>query len=174
MPNPEFLSLFLRAELDLRAFIGALIREPGAREDVFQEIAITLWESFDRFDPKRAAFGAWARGVATNKVLQMRRKSGRLPIAFPPDTIEAIAEAFTVEEAPMAGERAEALRACVRELPEKSRQLIELRYEEGLSGKQLAKRLGRSIDAIYQTLSRIRRGLETCIKQRITSNPSEA
>ena len=169
--SPEFLSLFLRAEPDLRAFVGALIRDAAVRDDVFQEIAITLWDKFDRYDAKRAPFGAWARGVATNKILQMRRASGRLPIAFPPETIERIAQAFDTDDSVFAGgDRADALRECLRRLPKKSRQLIDLRYDDGLSGKQLAKRSGRSVDAVYQTLSRIRRGLETCIRERL-SNP---
>ena len=135
---------------------------------------MTLWENFDRYDAKRAAFGAWARGVAANKILQTRRKSGRLPVAFPPETIEKIAEAYDADDRVGGGARAEALRECMRRLPEKSRQLIELRYDECLSGKQLAKRLGGSIDAIYQTLSRIRRGLETCIRQRMSPNSQQS
>ena len=174
MPDstPEFLTLFLATEADLRAFVGSLIRDPEVREDVFQEIAITLWDHFDKFDPKRAAFGAWARGVAANKILQTRRKNGKLPVAFPPETIEKIAEAYDADESFSSGARAEALRDCLRRLPDKSRRIVELRYEECLSGKQLAKRLGGTIDAIYQTLSRIRRGLETCIRQRMNTQNS--
>lgn len=168
--TPEFLTHFLRAEADLRAFVGSLIRDPGLREDVFQDVAVTLWENFERYDPKRGQFGAWARGVTANKILQSHRKTGRLPVAFPPETIEKIAEAYDAEDELAGGARAEALRECMRRLPEKSRQLIELRYDECLSGKQLAKRIGSSIDAIYQTLSRIRRGLEQCIRQRLSPN----
>ena len=168
--TPEFLTCFLHAEADLRAFVGSLIRDPEVREDVFQEIAVTLWDHFDKFDPQRAPFGAWARGVAANKILQSRRKNGKLPVAFPPKTIERIVEAYDADGEFSGGARAEALRECVRRLPAKSRKIIELRYEQCLSGKQLANRLGGTIDAIYQTLSRIRRGLETCIRQRLNPN----
>lgn len=164
--TPEFLSLFLRAEPDLRAFVGSLIADAALREDVFQDVAVTLWEQFAKYDKARAPFGAWARGVAANKVLQTRRRWGRLPVAFPPETIEKIVEAYGATE-DSGGERAEALRECVRRLPDKSRQIIELRYEDCLSGRQLARKLGRSVDAVYQTLSRIRRGLEDCIRQRL-------
>ncbi len=163
-----FLPLFLAAEPDLRAFVGSLVAEPAAREDLFQEVAVTLWECFERFDPERGAFGAWARGVAANKVLHARRRSGRLPVSFPPEAIAQIAEAFGADpDEELGGARAEALRDCLRRLPERSRKLVELRYEEGLSGRQLAGHLGRSIDAVYQSLSRIRRGLEECIRGRL-------
>ncbi|MEZ5301550.1 MAG: hypothetical protein R3F11_13010 [Verrucomicrobiales bacterium] len=64
MPNPDpsaFLTRFLPAEADLRAFIGALVREPGAREDIFQEVALTLWEKFAEYEALLVR-GAGARG----------------------------------------------------------------------------------------------------------------
>src|SRR5947209_8679153 len=39
----EFLTLFLRHQTDLRAFIGSLLRDRHARDDVFQEVALALW-----------------------------------------------------------------------------------------------------------------------------------
>ena len=78
-PDPEqFLPLFLAAQSDLRAFIGATVRDRALREDVFQEVAMVLWRTFDRFDASRS-FGAWARGVAARKIMEDRRVRARLP-----------------------------------------------------------------------------------------------
>ncbi|MEM9479104.1 MAG: sigma-70 family RNA polymerase sigma factor [Verrucomicrobiota bacterium] len=170
-PTPNhahFLRLFLQNESDLRAYVGALVREPAAREDVFQEISLTLWESFEKYDTQRS-FGAWARGVATNKILQMRRANSRLPIAFPPEAIERVLEAFdATEEEP--GSREEALRDCLGTMPEKSQSILKLRYEDKLSCKQVAKRLRRSLDSVYQHLSRLRSQLEDCIERRLSAD----
>ena len=70
--HDEFLPLFLAHQGDLRAFIGALIRDAQTREDIFQNVSLTLWESFDRYDRDRS-FGAWARGIAARKVLHAGR-----------------------------------------------------------------------------------------------------
>lgn len=58
-----FLMLLLRNEAELRAFTGSLVRDRETREDIFQEVALALWQQADRYDPQRP-FGAWARGIA--------------------------------------------------------------------------------------------------------------
>jgi RNA polymerase sigma-70 factor (ECF subfamily) len=165
-PDPSaFLELFLAHEGELRAFIGAVVRDVQAREDVFQEVARVLWKNFGRFDATRR-FGAWARGVAANKVLEEHRRRARSPLSFAPEVVEAIREAYdATEDRP--GAREEALRECVRRMPEKSRTLLALRYGDGLKCALIARRLGHSVDAVYQTLSRLRGALEACIRQRL-------
>jgi RNA polymerase sigma-70 factor (ECF subfamily) len=162
----DFMQHFLRHEADLKAFIGSLVPDAHLRADVFQEVALTLWQQIDHYDPERS-FGAWARGVAANKVLQMRHRSARFPIAFAPETIQAVLDAYERTE-DEAGERTDALRQCLRLLPEKSRQLLALRYEENLPCEEIARRLRGSIEAIYQSLSRLRGRLEECIRRRLT------
>lgn len=81
-----FLSRFLRCEADLRAFVGAVVRDVHLREDVFQEIALTLWQQFGLYDPDRP-FGAWARGVAAKKLLERSSGNRRLPLVLSPEAI---------------------------------------------------------------------------------------
>jgi RNA polymerase sigma-70 factor, ECF subfamily len=164
----QFLKLFLAHEAEVRAFIGALVRERVAREDVFQDVAVALWEGFDRYDQARP-FGAWARGVASNKILQQRRRDARSPIAFSPETIEAVRDAFDRTDVPT-GEREEALEECLRRLPERSTEILSLRYSHGASAASIASQLHISVDAVYQTLSRLRTQLAECVRRRITSN----
>lgn len=161
----EFLELFLAHEGELRAFIGAVVREAQAREDVFQEVARILWRDFAKFDRTRR-FGAWARGIASNKVLEEHRRRARSPLSFAPEVVEAIRDAYDATEA-KPGAREEALRQCVQQLPEKSRALLALRYGDGLKCGTIARRLGQSIEAVYQSLSRLRGALEGCIRQRL-------
>jgi RNA polymerase sigma-70 factor (ECF subfamily) len=162
----DFMQHFLRHEGDLKAFIGSLVPDPHLRADVFQEVALTLWQQIDSYDATRS-FGAWARGVAANKVLQWRQRWARFPIAFAPQTIQAVLDAYERTEVdPL--DRAEALRQCLRLLPEKSRRLLALRYEENLPCDQIALRLAGSLEAIYQSLSRLRGRLEECIRRRLS------
>jgi DNA-directed RNA polymerase specialized sigma24 family protein len=46
--------------------------------------------------------------------------------------------------------------------------LLALRYEENLPCDQIAHRLAGSLDAIYQSLSRVRGRLEECIRRRLS------
>ena len=50
--HDEFMRLFLQHQSEMRAFIGSLIRDRHAREDVFQEVSLILWRQFEEFDPR--------------------------------------------------------------------------------------------------------------------------
>lgn len=161
----EFLRLFLRHQGEIRAFVSSLIRDRHAREDVFQEISLILWRQFEQFDAERS-FGAWARGIAANKVLQAYDKNARTPLAFSPDAVKAILEAHdrAEEEPPI---QAEDLQRCIEHLPEKSRQLLVMRYEQSLKLETIAQRVKSTLHAVHMALTRIRTRLAECIEMRM-------
>jgi RNA polymerase sigma-70 factor (ECF subfamily) len=163
----EFLPLFLEHQVSIRAFIGSLVRDRHTRDDLFQEVALVLWHDFPRYDRARS-FGAWARGIAANKVLQRYHKDARLPVPFAPEAIEALLDAYDRTETAEAP-HADALQRCVEQLPERSRRLLALRYEQSLKLAQIAERLSTSLDAVHKALSRLRQRLQECIEQRLAA-----
>ena len=124
---------------------------------------MTLWQKFDDFDHCRS-FGAWARGIAANKILQAKRQDRRFPMPFSPEVVEQILEAFETTETSLPSLRERGLRHCREKLPEKSRQLLERHYDQRESCIAIAKETNRSVEAVYQSLSRIRRQLAGCIE----------
>ena len=61
----------------------------------------------------------------------------------------------------------DALRACLKTLPEKSSLLLRLRYFEGNSCGEIAKKLGKGLNVIYKRLSRLHQDLKECIELRL-------
>ena len=165
--HSEFLPLFIEHQTSLRAFIGSLVRDRHTRDDIFQEVALTLWNEFPRYDRARP-FGAWARGIAANKVLQRFHKDTRQPVLFAPEAIQALLDAYERTEA-SEPDRAEALARCLEQLPERSRRLLSLRYEQSLKLHQIAERLRATLDAVHKALSRIRTRLQECVEQRLAA-----
>lgn len=163
--HEEFLKRLLKTEDDLRAFIGSLVLDGHARDDVFQDVVLALWRETKSYDPARS-FGAWARGVAAHKIMQHKAQDKRFPSTLAPDAIKAVLEAYDRTE-DGAARRMSALRECIKQMPQKSRQLVVLRYENGLPAEQMARRTGQTIDAVYQTLARIRAHLEDCVRHRL-------
>ena len=161
----DFLKHFLKHQDDLRAFIGSIVRDRHACDDILQEVALVLWQKFDAYDPNRS-FGGWARGIAANKIMQSFAKSKRVPVPLSPETIQAVLGAFD-EPAPEASEEQEALRRCLGKLPERSRDLIRLRYEESLKLREMAERVAATLDAVHKALSRIRISLRACVEQEL-------
>jgi RNA polymerase sigma-70 factor (ECF subfamily) len=160
-PNAEFLKLFLRHQGDLKAFLASVVRDRAQVEDLFQEVSLVLWQSFGSYDASRP-FGAWARGIAANKVLQAREKTRRFPLAFSPAAIQEILEAYDRSE-PERGDEMDRMRDCISKLPEKSRRLLALRYEQSLKLGEIARRAGTTLDAAHKALSRIREAVQACM-----------
>lgn len=167
----EFLRTFLRHEAELRAFTRALVRDRDVQDDVFQEVTLVLWREYERYDPSRP-FAAWARGVAANKIMQQFDKQRRGPVVFSPEVIQSILDAYqrTEQSAP----RRDALDECLQRLPEKSRRLLSMRYEQSLRPQEIAARINGTADAVYKALSRIRLQLEDCIQRRIADSQGVA
>ena len=160
-----FLQTLREHETRLRAYAGALIRDVHLREDVFQNIVVALWKAWPRYDPGRP-FGPWARGVATRQALKAARENRRFPCVFPPETITLIQEQFDRTE-DEASERAAALQLCVEGLPDQARNILALRYTDGLACADISEKLGQSLDSVHQTLSRLRTRLADCVRRRL-------
>jgi RNA polymerase sigma-70 factor, ECF subfamily len=163
--HSDFLKRFLKHESDLKAFIGSLVRDPHARDDLFQDVALVLWEKYESYDPARS-FGAWARGIAGKRIMQRWERQGRTPLPFSPRAIEAVADAYE-RTASNASDRAGALELCLEHLPRRSRHLLALRYEDSLTLNEIAVRLGGTLDAVHKALSRIRDRLQKCVEKRL-------
>ncbi len=170
MEPSTFITLLLQNEADLRAFIGSMVRDRAAREDVLQETALVLWREFERYDRSRP-FGAWARGIAANLLKQHWEREARGPLYLPIEVLPAVLAAFERSDSRDLGDRQAdrraALEQCLTTLPDKSRELLTLRYERGLSLAQVAKTVGNTLDGVNKALSRIRYILQACVERRL-------
>lgn len=164
----EFLEAFLKYEASLRVFVSALVRNRQDAEDVFQEVAMTLWKKYADYDPERP-FGAWVKGVAAKILLQYRTKSGKVATPFSPETVSAIIDALERKEShqPQWSATLDALEKCTEALPDRSRKTLALRYGEGWSIAQIAQYFGRTPGALMMAISRIRARLYDCVQRRV-------
>ncbi len=155
----------LQHERDLKAFIGSLVKDRHVRDDIYQESVLILWRKFSAYDRGRS-FGAWARGIAANLVMQRKQADSRFPCVFVPEAIRSVLDAYERTES-TADARAAFLAECVEDLPAEQRDLLDQRYKQDAKSKDIAAASGRSLEAIYQALSRIRARLETCIQTKL-------
>jgi RNA polymerase sigma-70 factor (ECF subfamily) len=64
----------------------------------------------------------------------------------------------------------EALARCLRELPDLQRRTVEMHYLEGRPCERIAARTKRRVEAVYMSLSRIRRRLKECVERRLADD----
>jgi RNA polymerase sigma-70 factor (ECF subfamily) len=146
------------------AFITSLVRDFQDRDDVLQDVAVAVVESFDQYDPARP-FVAWALGVARNQVRLHFRRKGRDRVAFDTASVDALAAAFS-HVAPEDTRKLDRLRDCVQALDEQSRELCRLRYERDLKPAAIGERLGIGANAVAKSLQRIRDRLRACVESK--------
>ena len=160
-----FLKRFLASRHEIQAFIRAAVRDRAAAEDIFQEVSIVLWEKFDSYDQGRP-FAAWARGIASNKILQFWRRSSKQPIPHSPEAMASMLSACERTETD-ANDMIDALANCVQRLPAHQAGLLRMKYEEGLKLETISGRLGKSLAATQKALSRLRFALRDCVGKRL-------
>ncbi len=160
----QFTRLFLQHEPEiLRAVMMFVPRRADAR-DIVQETAVALWQQFEQYDATRP-FANWAIGYARMQVRRWFRDSQR-ECRLSERAVEALLIADE-ESADDKEKRDAALRECLGALPANSREIIEGYYFAERSIEALATNHGRSVDAIYKTLQRLRGGLLDCIHQKL-------
>ena len=67
-------------------------------------------------------------------------------------------------------DRAEALNRCVGRLGEAARDLLRMRYADGMTAAAIADAQSRTAAAVYQTLSRIHRSLRRCVERELAGS----
>ncbi len=163
--HQRFLALFLRHQDDLRAFVGSVVRDWTAVDDIVQETAVVAWRKFAEFDPSRS-FGAWARGIAGFEIRKHRERSARVPTRLSSEAIAAI-EAVWDDDASPVSPRLEALGRCLERVEPRARDILAWRYRDGLEIDVVAQRCGRRSEAVGKMLQRLRVALGDCVDRQL-------
>jgi RNA polymerase sigma-70 factor (ECF subfamily) len=172
-PNsgPEFVQEFTKHQRRLYLYILAQVGRPTDAEEILQETNLVVWRKADRFTPGTSFF-AWSSRIATFEVMKHRERRGREKLRFSPEFIDAIAQ-DAAEASEHWEERRKALSVCLGKLRPRDRELVERRYAPGENGKSVAEDLGRPINAVYQSLGRIRRTLMECVNRQLATLASQ-
>ena len=161
--DQAFLRQFMAEQRPLLRFILRYVPSSADARDVLQETLVTLWAKRAEFDATRE-FLPWACGIARFKVREFWRKQPRWE-AFAHDDIMALLDRRCEELAPVMSLRSEKLRDCVAKLPVEQKDPLRRYYDEEESVDTLALREGRSADAIYKMLQRVRGALLACVER---------
>ena len=167
-PDKEFVYLLTDWQNRLFGYLVTLLGNVHDAHDVLQETNLVLWRKMDDFT-QGSDFGAWARKCAYFQALAFLRDRKRDRHLFDDDLLAQFAqfaeEATDAEHE--AGDRILAMRDCLSRLPDRQRQLINLRYGQNQSVRQLAEDTDKKESAMKMMLMRIRQSLHTCIELKL-------
>ncbi len=132
-----------------------------------QDVYLEFYRNLDKVPPDVAP-QRWLKGFARNICLNHIRRSarrGRLQR-------EALAEILATTETNTHRHATEgtlqlALEDCCRQLPEESRQLLELKYQQDLTSEAIAQAVDKTSEAVRVALFRIRAVLKNCVTKQL-------
>ena len=115
--------LWTLAQPVVSAFVTSVVRDFSARDDVLQEVAVAVIESFERYDSTRPFVG-WALGIAQNQVGLYLRRVRRDRLVLDEDAISCLASAFE-STASGTSQKLDYLQECLRGLEARARELCD-------------------------------------------------
>lgn len=153
------------------AFIYGLVRDPHTAEDIYQDVWLKLANAMEK-GVVIADQAKWCRKVAKNLIVQHWREQRDAKVIADSTLLEFVDYVETAFDEGDAREdrwsdRRYALNECVQALPEKSRQLLMLKYDEGFSISAIAAHLRQTSAAVVKALVRLRQALAICVEKKL-------
>jgi RNA polymerase sigma-70 factor (ECF subfamily) len=161
----EVQQLFLRYANVVRGFIVGLVVDLNVAEDILQEVFLTVTDKAADYE-LGTNFLAWAQTIAHLKVLEHRREKRRSPQPFSPEVFDALASSAPSDPTEHA-DRRKALRECVAKLGKAARRILELRYSDRMSSREISQTMSWKATAVDVALSKARRFLRDCTRTRL-------
>lgn len=159
----DLLRVLLREQPRLLAYIRSIVVNQHLAEDVFQDISVLALQARDGLDSERH-LAHWLRKTARHKALNAAQKKANRTALLSTQTLDLLESEWSRVDQLDLAEQTQQLERCIDLLPEPSRRLIQLRYRDGQSGKQIAQKVGRKTEAVYMALSRLRVALKKCVE----------
>jgi RNA polymerase sigma-70 factor (ECF subfamily) len=153
-----------RGRIEAAAWV--VVRDAHAVEDIFQNVVLKALTKPISFEAEGAVL-SWGFITARREGIDWLRRHRNESIGLDPEILELLEQEWLSETASRGEARLEALRTCLKALPEKSSRLLRLRYFEDNSCGEVAKKLGTGLNAVYKRLSRLHQSLKACIELRL-------
>lgn len=158
MTPEEFKRDILRMQPRLQRTAESIIGEPDSAEDAVQETAIALWE-------QRASLKGSKDLEKLSLTIVKRRSIDLLRKRRPLQPIDEASLMMAEPENDDLEERYQTARKLVDQLPQRQRDTILMKYENGLSNAEIEQATGMSSTHLYATLSRAYKSLRNAIEQ---------
>jgi len=157
-----FAEIYDQQQPAIYRYIFYRVGDVATAEDLTSEVFVRLVEKVDRFTYRGRPLLAWLYTIARNLVTDYRRRAGQA--AMLPLDGQLVAEGGNMEQAAERRLAQQRLAAALTHLTEDQRQVIILKFIEGLNNAEVAQMLGKSAGAVkslqHRALAALRRILE--------------
>lgn len=160
--SKRFLGLLMRYQARIHTYILYQVPNRSDAEDILQDTIVVMLDKFSEYRDG-TNFLAWGVAIARYKIKEFRLKNRNSKLIFDDSMVDLI-EKETSSTFASFQEEAEVLRGCIRKLPPKYKRYLRLRYEQGLSYREIGRQIAISMQAVYKTMARIQVSLLNCVR----------
>src|SRR5437764_4510207 len=157
----------LKERRRVTAYAAAVVRDVHAADDIFQQVVLAALEVRARFRDCEHLL-AWSLRAARHRAVDLVR--GRRMRPLPDDVLDLLEGQWSDPAGAGWTDRGEALHGCLGRLGDDARELLHMRYADGMSAAAIAGKLSRTAAAVYQSLSRIHRSLRRCVERELAGS----
>lgn len=203
MDRSDILRILMPERTKQVALAWSILRDSAAAEDAYQDMLAKVFEKEQIFEGPRhlrdwswkglrnrwlivsvgaeTSFGAENQIGCSANVPRMRNRCYELvrrqkfqTVLLDDAVLELVDGELEGRDAEGFDQQADALRDCLETLTQNAREIIRLRFFEGLRANQVAEKLSRKPDAVYKTLQRSYAALGECIRLKLAhAEPGE-
>ena len=138
-PLEDFEALYRRTLPRIYAYTASVLRDRSAAEEVTAQVYERAYRKRRSYRPRRGTVDAWLFGIARNAALdELRRRRRHADFQAEYEDPDAPAATDDVEWAL----RRQAVRAALRGLEPRERELVALKFAGGLQNVEIARVLG--------------------------------
>lgn len=157
-----FRALYRDLYPDVVRFVARRVPARADAEDLAARVFVAFVERLGDYDRARGSVRGWLLTFARNAVIDHLRKA-RATAA--PELLDLLpSDAVGPEGGLLQREQLDQLAALVRELPADTRELLALRFADGLRHREIADVLGLQEAAVKQRVSRVLRDLRARLR----------
>ena len=137
------------------AIASRYVKNRTCAEDVVQEIFTDLWKSANRYDPAIATESTFIGMLARRRAIDFVRREKRSPLFEPLPESDVIPHCLVDSPSAIRCDSHE-VRAALQILPEDTRRIFSLHFEQGMSHPEIVEKTGLPLGTVK---TRLRRGL---------------
>ena len=165
-PESYFMRLFVKHEPVLRAYARTMLPDWNCVDDAIQESSVTMWQKLEQLNSEDG-FLPWAKVIVRYKCLQTIDRLRREKPVLSDEVLKLLATEADNTTAADFGEMRIALSACMKKFSHAQQELLLAPYGSAGRVKELADHAGKSANAFYKLLGRLREKLTSCIQARL-------
>src|SRR3712207_1099061 len=161
--SESFETLYERAFPRVYAYVASLLRDRSAAEEVTAQAFERAYRKRSTYRPGRGTAEAWLFGIARHAALdELRRLKRRATLEGDPEDIHSTPP----EDHADAIVRRETVRAALRGLDPRDRDLVALKFHGGLSNAEIGRVLGMTESNVGTKLHRVMQKLRRdCVER---------